>query len=378
MGKKLTQEEFDRRMQLLNNGIIALDPYAGFDTKISFMCSYGHIWEANPANILCQHSGCPYCAGKKALIGINDLWTTRPDVARLLKNPNDGYKYMKGSNKKVDFICPDCGTVNNKNIDMVCRYGFACAACSDGVSYPNKFGRAFLKQLPISSHICEYAPKWAEGRLYDNYFEYHGKSYIVEMDGSLHYDNYTMGTSSLEERRRVDKLKDRMAEEHNIILIRIDCYKSDKEYIKNSILQSELNNIFDLSLINWDMCDINAQKNLVKEVCRLYKSGIEDLYVIKDMCNISIWAARKYVQLGAQYGWCDYTVEKARQKGKEKLFTPVNFVDSEGNIIHHFISILECIKQMKELYDVDLNTPNIVKSCKNNVAYKGLYFKYAN
>lgn len=34
-----------------------------------------------------QGKRCPVCAGKKVLIGYNDLWTTHPEVAKLLKDP---------------------------------------------------------------------------------------------------------------------------------------------------------------------------------------------------------------------------------------------------------------------------------------------------
>ena len=50
------------------------------------------------------------CFAKK---GINDLWTTCPEVAQLLLNPEDGYKLTKSSGKHVDFKCPNCGTKSN-------------------------------------------------------------------------------------------------------------------------------------------------------------------------------------------------------------------------------------------------------------------------
>lgn len=378
MAIKLTQEEFDFRMQLLNNGIVALEPYAGNHVKIKFMCMYGHIWCATPSNVLHNKSGCPYCAGKRVLIGFNDLWTTRPDVARLLKDSMDGYRYVKGSKKKTDFRCPDCGTINNKNIDMVCRYGFVCQSCSDGVSYPNKFGRAFLDQLPVVNRQSEYSPSWANGRLYDNYFEYNGIKYILEMDGSFHYEEISSTKMSLEERRSIDALKDNLAIQHDIRMIRIDCRRSNCDYIKSNILSSDLNSIFDLSDIDWILCDIKSHKNLIKEVCELYNSGIHNLYTIKDMCHISIWAVRKYVQDGANFGWCDYTVEKSRAEGREKIMTPINVVDNVGSIVHNFSGINVCVDAFKKIYGVNLTSPNIIKSCQTFKPYKGFNFRYAD
>ena len=57
-----------------------------------------------------------------------------------------------------------------------------------------------------------------------------------------------------------------MAKEHNIIVIRIDCKKSEKDYIKNNIIDSCLNDLFDLSNIDWDLCNKMGHKNLIKEV----------------------------------------------------------------------------------------------------------------
>jgi predicted RNA-binding Zn-ribbon protein involved in translation (DUF1610 family) len=227
-------------------------------------CALGHVWNASPQHLF-DGVGCPYCGGLKVWRGFNDLWTTRPDIASLLKNPNDGYKYSKASYKKVDFVCPNCGNEINKQISEVYSYGLACKMCSDGVSYPNKFGRAFLCQLPINNLSCEYSPDWARPYFYDNYFQYKGIDYILEMDGGFHYLESGLSNVSLAERKKIDALKDSLAIQNNMTIIRIDCLKSDKEYILNNICNSELKDIFDLSIVDWDLCDKKAQKSLVKE-----------------------------------------------------------------------------------------------------------------
>ena len=172
---RMAHEEFMNKLAATKRNICALDQYLGCDTKIKFKCSEGHIWEATPYCVLNLGRGCPYCAGTKVLSGFNDLWTTRPDIAKMLKNCDDGYKYSRGMNKKVDFICPSCGSILNKQILSVCRRGLSCSKCGDGISYPNKFGRAFLDQLPIDDYCCEYRPDWAKPYFYDNYFEYNNK-----------------------------------------------------------------------------------------------------------------------------------------------------------------------------------------------------------
>lgn len=377
MGTKLTYEEFIDKANIKNKGFTIFGDYINATTGIETHCSFGHIWFPTPHNLMYDDSGCPYCAGKKAWRGETDLWTTRPDIAKMLKNPNDGYKYTKGSGKKVDFICPDCGAINNKVIDMVCRYGFVCNRCSDGVSYPNKFGRAVLEQLCGDNFQCEYHPDWAKPYSYDNYFEHNGEKYILEMDGAFHYQEFEYLHYSLESRKNSDMIKDELAKNHDIGIIRIDCRKSDCTYIKNNILNSKLNEIFDLSGVNWNLCDINAQKNLIHEVCRLYSEGMHDLSDIKNKLHISLWAVQKYIKIGSDAGLCDYTVEKSRQVGREKRMVAVEVVDDANNAIHQFHGIRECARLMEDLYHIKFNSANIIKSCKTYKPYKGFNFRYA-
>ncbi len=47
--------------------------------KVWWKCSKGHEWEAT-VNRRSSGSGCPFCSGRKALIGFNDLTTTNPEL----------------------------------------------------------------------------------------------------------------------------------------------------------------------------------------------------------------------------------------------------------------------------------------------------------
>ena len=46
---------------------------AGSGKKVHWACKNGHKWEATISNRVKKGSGCPYCAGVKAISGINDL-----------------------------------------------------------------------------------------------------------------------------------------------------------------------------------------------------------------------------------------------------------------------------------------------------------------
>jgi hypothetical protein len=92
----------------VNPNIEILTEYKSSKDDILLRCNIcNHEWNAKP-NALLNCTGCPVCSGRKVKIGINDLWTTHPDIANALKDKNLGYTTSKGSHKKVIFICPNC------------------------------------------------------------------------------------------------------------------------------------------------------------------------------------------------------------------------------------------------------------------------------
>lgn len=54
-------------------------------------------------------------------------------------NKEDGMKYSHGSNKYVDCKCPNCGFEKQVMVSNLCRKGFKCPICSDGISYKEKY-----------------------------------------------------------------------------------------------------------------------------------------------------------------------------------------------------------------------------------------------
>lgn len=375
---KYTEEEVIHKLDMLNKGLKMIGKYVNVSTKTDFECSKHHIWPARPIDVLNSNHGCPYCAHIKPWIGETDLWTTRPDVAKMLENPDDGYKYMRATSKKVKFVCPTCGYVSDKNIKQVCENGFFCQKCSDGVSYPNKFGRAFLDQLPITNHICEYQPKWSGRYSYDNYFEYNNRAYILEMDGGLHTEDGVLLGKSLEERQAIDKAKTDDAVSHGMCIIRINCDESNVDFIKNNILNSPMNVLFNLSSIDWELCDKKSQSNLVKSTCEMYSSGEHDLSKIANNLHICVVTVREYLKRGFIFGWCDYDVEKIRQQSYINSRHSVVLLDNCGDIVKKFDGVSNNIDEISTLCGVTMTYQGILKSCKTYKPYKGFNFRYAD
>ena len=75
-------------------------------TKAFWICSEGHSWEASIVSRTRNNDprGCPYCAGKKALAGYNDLATVNPEVLKRWnyeKNTDISPTEVTGFAKKV-------------------------------------------------------------------------------------------------------------------------------------------------------------------------------------------------------------------------------------------------------------------------------------
>lgn len=77
--------------------------------KVWWICKKcGQSWEATVANRTFNQSGCPYCAGKKVIVGKTDLATILPNLAKewdYSKNSKSPTEYSIGSNESVYWIC---------------------------------------------------------------------------------------------------------------------------------------------------------------------------------------------------------------------------------------------------------------------------------
>lgn len=351
MGKQLTNEEFRNRLRKINNDVYTDDVYKTSKDIMTFYCSKMHKWLAQTGSILYGHTGCPYCSGRYAIVGETDLWTIRPDVASLLKNPEDGYKYTAYSGQKTIFICPECGTEQHKIISNVCNQGLSCSACSDGISYPNKFARNLLNQVNVKNIKYEWRPDWIFPYFYDNYFEYNNKRYILEMDGRMGHGNNLneIPRNSGLYGTELDLFKDNKAKEHGIIVIRVDCaykYVSDRfNYIKNSIINSELNNLLNLYDIDWNLCDQYGMHSEIIVAANMYLQGntVGDIsrYLQHDKNTITNW-----LKIATNIGKCNYDPYESRRRSKSKdVGYVINQYDMNNIFVNTYMSSHEIERQ---------------------------------
>ena len=107
--------------------------------KAVFVCSNcGQEFKAQIYKVVCSltngNTGCPICAGKKVVPGINDLASQCPKVAAMWsgKNKLTASEVTVGSSKKAVFVCPDCGKEFKAMIcNVVCSVENDCTGCYD-------------------------------------------------------------------------------------------------------------------------------------------------------------------------------------------------------------------------------------------------------
>ena len=178
----------------------------------------------------------------------------------------------------------------------------------------------------------------------------------------------------------MDDEKDRLAKEHNIEVIRIDCKESELNYIKQSIIV-KLSNLFDLSNINWLKAEEFALSNLVKVVCEYKNNNVElSASEIAKRLNLCDSTVRQYLKKGNKLKWCLYDGKKEQSNAlvnisKEKRKQVEIFKDGVSLGIFESAHYLD--RQSEKLFGVKLDYRNICSVCTGKVRkHKGYTFKY--
>lgn len=275
-----------------NLKLIGMSRQANDASKKYYRCRClldGYEWDLREDHLKNGH-GCPVCANKVALKGINDIATTNPESVKYFVDIQDAYTHTFQSNKSVKLKCPNCGFEKMYKLNDFSTRGFSCPQCGDKVSYGNKYMFNFLKQLfPISEIKSEHRFKWSlcvptrfqptgKAMQYDIYLPMFNM--IIENHGVQHYKECGLSKFiSLEDTQENDRRKRQAAIDNGIYYyIEIDCSQSKSAYIKNSIMNSELPNVFGFTEndIDWDECDKYASGSLLIESAKIWNTNIQN------------------------------------------------------------------------------------------------------
>ena len=360
-----------RIFELVGNEYEIVDGFTAIDDMAKFRhnCKNGekHYFDMTPTSFIYRGSRC-YCENpsiSRVILGFNDIHTTRPDVEEWMHNKEDAYKYSMSSKEKILWDCPDCKNTFEERICNVNSNRLSCPFCSDGISYPNKFMYNSLYQIKDDLDFLEreYNPDWCKFEFngnkrcgkYDVYFGIDGQRYIVEMDGGLGHGNkvHTNSLLSQDELLQIDLIKDKLAQEQGIQVIRIDCnYKTDNKYtyILNNVLNSDLKDIIDLSKIDFDLSNKNSVSSLIVKAGELWNQGLTAGQIRKEL-KIGEGTVTSYLKTASEIGVCDYSVEKSKARSKyRKVYCTTTDI------------VFESITSAAKTYDT--NRDGINKCCK--------------
>ena len=121
---------------LKNGELLSTEVGQGCMKKVWWRCELGHEYEAYVFSRV-QGTGCPYCAGKKALPGFNDLATLFPNLARewhpTLNGELTPQQITKGSHKKVWWQCGEGHVWNTAVFARAKKNGTGCPVCTGNV-----------------------------------------------------------------------------------------------------------------------------------------------------------------------------------------------------------------------------------------------------
>lgn len=335
-------------------------------------------------SLLKQH-GCNVCSAfrKKIKLGINTIWDTDRWMCDLGVSEEDAKKYSRGSGQKITVKCPICNNKRDVVIKKIYERKSIGCECRSSKSYPEKFVFNILRQLKVDFET-EYSPKWIKPKRYD--FHIKDNDCIIETHGRQHYEGSTFnycGGKTLKQEQTNDKYKKEIALKNGVeYYITLDCRESSLDWIKNSILNSELVKLFDLSNINWQQASNYAIENTTKQICDEWnsKKEYETVEDISRKIMLSRSTIIRHLKLGTSMGLCIYDANLERTKisiKNNKKARKKVFVFKDGILLGEFKSNKELENKSEKIFGVKLLSPQIASVCTGKrKEYKGFVFTH--
>ncbi len=298
------------------------------------------------------------------LVG-NKVVDVRADIVQYFVNQSDIYKYSVYSKALVEVICPICKRKRLQQVNNLCSQGFFCDICSDGISIPNKIMYCVLEQCKINFVNEASRAKGFEWIIkqyrYDFYFKSSTQENIlIEMDGGFH---------RTENQQLIDRDKDVLAMKNGYRVIRIDCqYDGDPLcYIRNNIINSELQSLLPLHLVDWGLCDQFLQTTLMQEACRLWESDEYGVGEIVNQLNVSRVTVGTYLKRGKECNLCpSYDLSEATyRKGTRVALL------QQGKVVGVFRHFNQLCEKSLLLLGVSFHKPSVITCSRRGELYKG-------
>lgn len=275
--------------------------------------------------------GCISCA-RQVVTPQNSIWATDSWMIDLGVSEEDAKKYTKGSDEKIEVVCPNCYNKKSMRIaDIYTNKSIGCT-CGDGYSYPEKFVSNMLSQLGVDyiTQITKNVFEWCNNKRYDFYLPKY--KCVIEVHGRQHYEQQKRkGARTLAEEQDNDRIKRELALNNGIEhYIELDCRYSDLDCVRGSVLNSELNKLFNLSKIDWlEIERFSIKSNKVKEVCE-YWNNKEEWETTQTIADKNKWGIKSkqciisYLKKGTKLGWTNYDPKEEMRKSALSLVSGKN------------------------------------------------------
>lgn len=164
-------------------------------------------------------------------------------LMKYIKDKKLAEQLGSGSDKKIEWICPNCNEVILKTPSEIKRRGFKCKVCNDSRPYSERL----MEQILLDNNIeFESQKKFEKCKYKDKLpFDFYLPEYnmCVEMQGEQHYNVHINSVWYKETMNHTDRIKEEFCLKNDIEYVAINCSKSDMDFIIKHIKQSKLKDI---------------------------------------------------------------------------------------------------------------------------------------
>ena len=225
-----------------NKAIKPTDVLASSQQKVWWQCSKcGYKWQAKISNRAVLNRGCPCCANKIVVTGINDLATTHPEIAKEWHPTKNGdlmpQNVVHGTGKKVWWLCPQGHEYQATVLHRTQDNGTSCPICNSGrqTSFAEQAVYYYIKKL-YPDAINRYTADFL-GRMELDIF-------IPSINCAIEYDGEAWHRGDVKLKREEKKYK--ICRDKNIKLIRLreedapmTAFIADDQWIKKDLYKTE-------------------------------------------------------------------------------------------------------------------------------------------
>ena len=135
----------------------------GSTKTANWLCKNGHRFSARIDHRTIMGSNCPYCTGKRPILGVNDLATTYPELLQewdYEKNMLTPEHYLAGSNKKVYWVCKSCGHHWSAQIISRTMKNAGCPVCMRIQRGRKKTENTLINSGSLQQNFPDLAAEW--------------------------------------------------------------------------------------------------------------------------------------------------------------------------------------------------------------------------